>query len=65
MADEAKSAASCSAGLGSVLAAGLSYHVNGSILWAILHFFCSWLYVGWYLLVHTGFLNFLDHLGGK
>jgi hypothetical protein len=59
----AKNTVSCSWGVGSVLAAGLSYHVNGSILWAILHFLCGWLYCGWYLLMHTGFLNYLDKLG--
>jgi hypothetical protein len=32
-------------GLGSILAVMLSWASNQSILWAILHFFCSWLCV--------------------
>lgn len=36
--------------LGSILAVVLSWTVNHSILWCIVHFFCSWLYVGWYLI---------------
>lgn len=63
MADEAKSTISCGWGLGTVLAAGMSYHVNASIGWAIFHFLCGWFYVGYYLLVHTGFLEYLDHIG--
>ena len=32
-------------GLGGIIAVLLSWTVNHSILWAILHFFFSWLYV--------------------
>ena len=32
-------------GLGSILAIVLSWSRNKSILWAILHAFCGWLYV--------------------
>lgn len=60
--DTVQNTYSCSYGVGSILAAGLSYHINASILWAILHFLCGWLYVAWYLLVHTGLLNALDKL---
>jgi hypothetical protein len=37
-------------GLGSVIAAILSFSVNHSILWALLHGLCGWLYVCYYLL---------------
>lgn len=32
-------------GLGMILAVILSWMVNHSVFWAILHFFCSWFYV--------------------
>lgn len=35
---------------GSVLAIAISWSVNHSILWAIIHGFLSWFYVVWYLL---------------
>ena len=35
---------------GSALAIAISWSVHHSILWAILHGFLSWLYVGWYAL---------------
>jgi len=37
--------------LGSVLAVAISWSVNKSILWAILHGIFSWLYVIYYALV--------------
>jgi len=40
-------------GIGSALAAILSYVHNHSIMWAILHFFCSWLYVAYAVLTRT------------
>lgn len=39
-------------GLGALLAVVLSYTKWHSIGWAILHFFCGWLYVIYYLIVH-------------
>lgn len=42
------SPASGGIGLGSVIAAILSYSVNHSILWALLHGLCGWLYVIYY-----------------
>ena len=37
--------------LGTVVAVALSWSVNKSILWAILHGFLSWLYVIYYLVI--------------
>ena len=34
-------------GCGAFFAAFLSYELNGSICWSILHFFLSWIYVGY------------------
>lgn len=39
---------------GSALAIAISWSVNKSILWAIIHGFFSWLYVIWYALVVRG-----------
>lgn len=36
--------------LGTVIAVALSWSANHSILWAIFHGFCSWLYVIYYFL---------------
>jgi hypothetical protein len=36
--------------LGTVIAVALSWSANHSILWAIFHGFCSWLYVIYYVL---------------
>jgi hypothetical protein len=40
-------------GLGSVIAVVCSWHRNGSILWAILHGFLSWIYVIYFALTRT------------
>jgi hypothetical protein len=37
-------------GFGSALAMVISYTTHKSVLWAILHGICSWLYVGYFLL---------------
>ena len=39
-------------GLGGILAVVLSWTSNHSILWAIFHFFCGWLYVGYWAIMH-------------
>jgi hypothetical protein len=36
---------------GTALAMAISFNVNRSVLWAILHGLCSWLYVVYYVLV--------------
>lgn len=38
--------------LGSLLAVLCSWSVNHSIIWCIIHFFCSWAYVIYFLLVY-------------
>lgn len=40
--------------LGSLLAVILSWTVNHSILWCILHFFCSWIYVIYWAFAYAG-----------
>lgn len=37
---------------GSALAMAISFNVNHSILWAIIHGIFSWLYVIYYALIH-------------
>ena len=37
---------------GAVLAITLSFNMNHSILWAILHGMCSWFYVIYYAIVY-------------
>lgn len=48
--------------IGSILAVVLSWIVNKSILWAILHFFCSWIYVIYWAIVKTQFYSWLQSL---
>jgi len=43
-------AASAGIGFGSALAMVISWSLNGSVLWAILHGIFSWLYVIYYAL---------------
>jgi hypothetical protein len=45
MSDSRSSTAGGGIGLGGLLAVVLSWTVNHSIGWCILHFFCSWFYV--------------------
>lgn len=40
-------------GLGSLVALFLSFVVNKSVIWGVIHFMCSWLYVMWAFVVHT------------
>jgi hypothetical protein len=48
----ATSAAKAGIGFGSALAITISWSVNKSILWAIIHGFLSWIYVIYYALKH-------------
>lgn len=48
----ASSAAKVGIGFGSALAITISWSVNQSILWAIVHGFLSWIYVIYYALKH-------------
>ncbi|MCC8417535.1 MAG: hypothetical protein LN588_03365 [Rickettsia endosymbiont of Bryobia graminum] len=38
---------------GSALAIAISFNVNHSVLWAVLHGLFSWFYVIYYCLTHT------------
>jgi hypothetical protein len=38
--------------LGALLAVILSWGVNKSVLWAILHAFCGWIYVIYYVIFY-------------
>jgi hypothetical protein len=42
-----RSAATAGIGFGSALAMILSFQLNHSILWAVVHGVCSWFYVGY------------------
>jgi len=48
--------------LGGILAIVLSWIVNKSVLWCILHFFCSWVYVIYWLIIKTRFYTWLESL---
>lgn len=39
-------------GLGGFIAAILSYGVNHSFIWAFIHAFLGWIYVGYHLVAH-------------
>jgi len=38
-------------GLGNIIAVVISWSVNHSILWAIIHGFLGWIYIVYYLLI--------------
>lgn len=42
-------------GLGSIIAVAISWSVNHSVLWAIIHGFLGWLYVFYYLIRYVLF----------
>jgi len=45
MSDEESSGGRDAGCLGPVIAFGLSWYTNHAFWWAVLHFFCGWLYV--------------------
>jgi hypothetical protein len=47
-----RDAAKAGIGFGSALAITISWSVNKSILWAIIHGACSWFYVVYYAFTH-------------
>jgi hypothetical protein len=47
-------AAQAGIGLGSAIAVAISWSVNQSILWAILHGFFGWFYVIWHAFTRPG-----------
>lgn len=48
--------------IGGILAIILSYSVNHSILRAIFHFICGWLYVIYYIIINHNLNPILDFL---
>jgi hypothetical protein len=48
-----KQAASGGITLGSLIAVLCSWTVNHSVLWCLIHFFCSWFYVIYYFLTYA------------
>ena len=49
-----RDAAKAGIGLGSAIAVAISWSVNKSIIWAIVHGFFSWFYVIYYALTRPG-----------
>jgi p-aminobenzoyl-glutamate transporter AbgT len=47
-----ETAIDCGIGIGSVLAMILSYSINKSILWCLLHCFLGWIYVVYFAFFH-------------
>jgi hypothetical protein len=43
-----------SGGVGGVIALFLSFATHHSVFWAIVHFFCSWFYVVYWILRYYG-----------
>lgn len=52
MSQNNSASASGGIGIGCVLAILLSWTVNHSVLWCIVHALCGWLYVIYYLIVY-------------
>jgi hypothetical protein len=50
------------AAIGAVGAAVLSWIANHSIMWSIIHFFCNWIYVIYWLLTKTEVYQFLQSI---
>ena len=48
--------------IGAVGAAVLSWIANHSIGWAVIHFFCNWLYVIYWFLTKTEAYKFLQSI---
>ncbi len=45
---------------GCVVAVALSYAINKSIFFAILHMFCGWVYVLYWLFTYTDITNWIN-----
>ena len=48
--------------IGIILAPSLSWFVNHSILWAIVHALCGWIYVIYWVIVYTEVYQWLQSL---
>jgi len=51
--------------IGSIGAVACSWTVNQSIGWAILHFFCGWIYIVYWAFMYTPLYTCLQTLAGK
>jgi hypothetical protein len=56
---EVKFNCGCPGCIGSIVAVALSWIANKSILWCVLHFFCSWLYVAYWVLFRSAAYDWL------
>jgi hypothetical protein len=54
MSDSNRSSAAGGITLGGLLAVILSWTVNHSVVWCILHFLCGWFYVIYWLIEYSG-----------
>jgi hypothetical protein len=45
---------------GSVVAVMMSYAINKSLLWAIFHCICGWMYVCYWLFTYTDISNWIN-----
>lgn len=45
---------------GSIVAMALSYAINHSIFFAIMHMFCGWFYVLYWLFTYTDICNWIN-----
>jgi hypothetical protein len=45
--------------VGSIMAVIMSYSVNSSILWGLLHFSLGWIYVVYWMLSYTNLINWI------
>jgi len=50
---------------GAFLGATLSWIVNHSVGWSMLHFLCNWVYVIYWLITKTSFYAYLESLVAK
>lgn len=57
MNDRGGSAAKAGIGLGSAIAVAVSWSINKSLIWAIIHGVLGWLYVIYYALTRPGGLS--------
>lgn len=57
MSNVSRQAASAGIGLGSAIAVAISWSLNKSILWAIVHGFFGWFYVIYHALTRPGGLS--------
>ncbi|MCB2085032.1 MAG: hypothetical protein H6920_09660 [Sphingomonadaceae bacterium] len=57
MSGSARKATEAGIGLGSAIAAAISWSLHQSIIWAAIHGFLGWFYVIYYALTRPGGLN--------